>query len=153
MFLDARLTTRDSLLWRVAARGAHAPRPKARVQSRVYLNFVHVVPELHVKNFSFHTVTVPAEGGSKHEIFYIRILIQKRPRGAPRMRGMAAPSARLSTPSSFDLDHNKGPELAADRLAWRAMLHIGILLDRKLTREHPLRPHRHMGKSRSTTYF
>ena len=54
---------------------------------------------------------------------------------------------------TFDLDHNKGPELAADRLAWRAMLHIGILLDRKLTREHPLRPHRHMGKSRSTTYF
>ena len=54
---------------------------------------------------------------------------------------------------TFDLDHKKWPELAADRLAWRAMLHIGILLDRKFTREHPLRPHRHMGKSRSTTYF
>ena len=26
---------------------------------------------------------------------------------------------------TFDLDHNKWPELAADRLAWRAMLHSG----------------------------
>ena len=26
---------------------------------------------------------------------------------------------------TFDLDHKKWPELAADRLAWRAMLHSG----------------------------
>ena len=38
---------------------------------------------------------------------------------------MAAPSARLSTPS-VTLDHNKWPELAADRLAWRAMLRSGV---------------------------
>ena len=38
---------------------------------------------------------------------------------------MAAPSARLSTPS-VTLDHNKWPELAADRLASRAMLRSGV---------------------------
>ena len=74
---------------------------------------------------------------------------QKRPRGAPRMRYGRSVGKALD---AFDLDHNKGPELAADRLAlspaWRAMLHIGILLDRKLAREHPLRPPRHMKKSR-----
>ena len=37
---------------------------------------------------------------------------------------MAAPSARLSTPSASTF-HNKWPELAANRLAWRAMLRSG----------------------------
>ena len=43
----------------------------------------------------------------------------QRPRGAPRM--MYGRSARKAL-DTFDLDHNKWPELAANRLAWRAML-------------------------------
>ena len=43
----------------------------------------------------------------------------QRPRGAPRM--IHGRSARKAL-DTFDLDHNKWPELAADRLAWRAML-------------------------------
>ena len=31
----------------------------------------------------------------------------------------------LKALDTFDLDPNKWPELAADRLAWRAMLHSG----------------------------
>eukprot|EP00964_Phaeocystis_antarctica_P081440 scaffold50951_cov84-Phaeocystis_antarctica.AAC.3 len=31
----------------------------------------------------------------------------------------------LKALDTFDLDHKKWPELAADRLAWRAMLHSG----------------------------
>jgi hypothetical protein len=31
---------------------------------------------------------------------------------------------------AFGLDHNKWPELAADRLAWRAMLRSGVRIDR-----------------------
>ena len=44
-------------------------------------------------------------------------------RPAPRMTYGRSASARLSTPVS--LDHNKWPELAADCLAWRAMLRSG----------------------------
>ena len=46
----------------------------------------------------------------------------KRPRGAPRMTYGRSVIKALDT---FDLDHKKWPELAADRLAWRAMLHSG----------------------------
>ena len=46
----------------------------------------------------------------------------KRPPGAPRMTYGRSILKALDT---FDLDHKKWPELAADRLAWRAMLHSG----------------------------
>ena len=46
----------------------------------------------------------------------------KRPRGAPRMTYGRSVIKALDT---FHLDHKKWPELAADRLAWRAMLHSG----------------------------
>jgi hypothetical protein len=55
---------------------------------------------------------------------------------------MAAPSARLSTPS-VTLDHNKWPELAADRLASRAMLRSGVrraVLTTARRLRHPRRP-------------
>ena len=42
-----------------------------------------------------------------------------RPRGAPRMTYGRSVGKALDT---FGLDHNKWPKLAADRLAWRAML-------------------------------
>ena len=103
-----------------------------------------------LRGVEFSGVYVVALTRLQHGAVVVFIESQKRPRGAPRMRYGRSVGKALDT---FDLDHNKGPELAADRLAWRAMLHIGILLDRKLTREHALRPHRHMGKSRSTTYF
>jgi hypothetical protein len=45
-----------------------------------------------------------------------------RPRGAPRMTYGRSVGKALDT---FGLDHNKWPELAADRLAWRAMLRSG----------------------------
>ena len=45
-----------------------------------------------------------------------------RPRGSPRMTYGRSVGKALDT---FDLDHNKWPELAADRLAWRAMLRSG----------------------------
>ena len=43
-----------------------------------------------------------------------------RPPGAPRMTYGRSVIKALDT---FDLDHKKGPGLAVDRLAWRAMLH------------------------------
>jgi hypothetical protein len=46
-----------------------------------------------------------------------------RPRGAPRMTYCRSVGKALDT---FGLDHNKWPELAADRLAWRAMLRSGV---------------------------
>ena len=46
----------------------------------------------------------------------------QRPRGAPRMTYGRSVRKALDT---FDLDPNKWPELAADRLAWRAMLRSG----------------------------
>ena len=46
-----------------------------------------------------------------------------RPRGAPRMTYGRSVGKALDT---FGLDHNKWPELAADRLAWRAMLRSGV---------------------------
>ena len=46
-----------------------------------------------------------------------------RPRGAPRMTYGRSVGKALDT---FGLDRNKWPELAADRLAWRAMLRSGV---------------------------
>ena len=46
----------------------------------------------------------------------------RRPSGAPRMTYGRSVGKALDT---FGLDHNKWPELAADRLAWRAMLRSG----------------------------
>ena len=46
----------------------------------------------------------------------------QRPRGAPRMTYGRSVRKALDT---FNLDPNKWPELAADRLAWRAMLRSG----------------------------
>ena len=46
----------------------------------------------------------------------------RRPLGAPRMTYGRSVLKALDT---FDLDHKKWPELAADRLAWRAMLQSG----------------------------
>ena len=46
-----------------------------------------------------------------------------RPRGAPRMTYGRSVGKALDT---FGLDHNKWPELAADRLAWRVMLRSGV---------------------------
>ena len=50
-----------------------------------------------------------------------------RPRGAPRMTYGRSVGKALD---AFGLDHNKWPELAADRLAWRAMLRSGVRIDR-----------------------
>ena len=46
-----------------------------------------------------------------------------RPRGAPRMTYGRSVGKALDT---FGLDRNKWPELAADRLAWRAILRSGV---------------------------
>jgi hypothetical protein len=47
----------------------------------------------------------------------------RRPSGAPRMTYGRSVGKALDT---FGLDHNKWPELAADRLAWRVMLRSGV---------------------------
>ena len=51
-----------------------------------------------------------------------RTIGKQRPRGAPRMTYGRSVRKALDT---FNLDPNKWPELAADRLAWRAMLRSG----------------------------
>jgi len=50
-----------------------------------------------------------------------------RPRGAPRMTYGRSVGKALDT---FGLERDKWPELAADRLAWRAMLRSGVRIDR-----------------------